>query len=379
VIKTLKYRLYPTKRQWGLLQEQLGECRWLYNHFLEERRSLWESERKSVSYFDQAYTLPALKLVRSTLTKVYAQVLQDVANRVDKAFQGFFRRVKRGDKKAGYPRFKGFDRYDSITYKQAGIGWRLLEGKLVLSKIGSIKLKLHRPIVGTMKTCTIRRKSNKWYACFAVDCTSTCLRRSDKAVGIDIGLETFATLSDKKKIENPRFFKKEQKALVKVQRKLEKQEKGSLERRKAKKVLNRVYERTSNRRHNFIHQESRKIVNRYGIICIEKLDIQSMLQNGFRAKHRSISDAAWNQFAHALSYKAEEAGRQFVAVDPRGTSQRCSQCGFVVRKALSERWHKCPTCGLHMHRDLNASLNILALGLQCLGVIPRSSLRKQRE
>jgi len=156
--KSLKYRLFPTKKQQRLLQEQLNECRWLYNHFLEERKTSWENDKKSISYFNQSKSIPSLKEQRPSLNNVYSQVLQNVADRIDKAFQGFFRRVKTKNGKAGYPRFKGFDRYDSFTYKQAGFGWSIKDNQLKLSKIGSIKIKIHRSIIGTLKTCTIRKQ-----------------------------------------------------------------------------------------------------------------------------------------------------------------------------------------------------------------------------
>ena len=374
--KTLKYRIYPTSKQRRLLQEQLNECRWLYNHLLEQRRNAWEQEKKFISRFDQYKSVVVLKKERPSLNNVYSQVLQDVVDRVDRAFQNFFRRVKAGEKKVGYPRFKGFNRYDSLTYKQAGFGWKVKDNHLNLSKIGSIKIKMHRPIIGTLKTCTIRRQREKWYACFSVEYQNNPLPKSDEVVGIDVGLESFATLSTGEKVDNPRFFKTDQKALAKAQRKLSKQKKGSLEWKKAKKVVARIYERISNRRNNFIHQEARKIVNRFGIICIEKLNVKGMMHNHTKIfgnkLNRGIVNVAWGQFANVLSHKAEEAGRQFIAIDPKGTSQICSQCGSVVEKELSDRWHDCPICGCHLHRDYNASLNILRLGLQSLGLTPRS-------
>ncbi|MBT9175462.1 MAG: hypothetical protein DDT22_01141 [candidate division WS2 bacterium] len=372
MVKSLKYRLFPTKKQQRLLQENLNECRWLYNHFLEERKNSWEKDKKSIGYFQQCKSLIALKKERPSLNNVYSQVLQNVADRIDKSFQNFFRRVKKGDKKVGYPRFKGFDRYDSLTYKQAGFGWNIEDTRLNLSKIGSIKIKIHRSIVGTLKTCTIRKKADKWYACFSVEYQNNPLPKSEKAVGIDVGLEHFATLSTQETIANPRFFKTDQKALAKAQRKLSKQSKGTPERKKAKKVVVKICERISNKRHNFIHQEARKIVNRFGIICIEKLNIKDMQNGNFRNINRSIADVAWSQFAQQLFFKAAEAGRKIVAVEPRGTSQRCSQCGTIVKKDLSIRWHDCPVCNCHLHRDFNASLNILRLGLQSLGLIHRS-------
>ncbi|MBE0478884.1 IS200/IS605 family element transposase accessory protein TnpB [Candidatus Aerophobetes bacterium] len=372
--KTLKYRLFPTKKQQRLFQEQLDECRWLYNHFLEERRNAWEKDKKNIGYFQQSESIVVLKRQRPSLNKVYSQALQNVADRMDKAFQNFFRRVKQGEK-PGYPRFKGFNRYDSFTYKQAGFGWKIENNKLELSKIGSIKIKLHRPIVGTLKTCTIRKKANKWYACISVECEPKPLKKNSRAVGIDVGLENFAAFSTDERIENPKFFKREERQLAKAQRKLSKQKKKTLEHGKAKKVVTRIHERIANKRHNFTHQEARKIINRFGIVCIEKLNTKNMMQNHLLAK--SIADVAWNQFAQALFYKAEEADRKIVAVDPclnlagvdsKNTSQICSQCGTVVKKKLSTRWHKCPVCGLHLHRDINASRNILRLGIQSLGI-----------
>jgi len=371
--KTLKYRLFPTKRQNRILQEQLDECRWLYNHFLEERREAWEKEKKSISYFQQSESLPELKKMRPSLNKVYSQVLQNVADRVDKAFQGFFRRVKNKEK-PGYPRFKGSGRYDSFTYKQAGFGWKIEDGFLKLSKIGSIKIKLHRPISGNIKTCTIRRYTGKWYACISVECEPKPLPKKRKACGIDMGIENFATFSTGERVENPKFFKHGEKELAKAQRKLSKQTKGTSAYKKCKKIVARIHERISNKRGNFIHQISRKVINHFGTICIENLNTKGMMQNHHLAK--SIADVAWNQFVKALLYKAEEAGREVALVDPRYTSQICSQCGTLVEKKLSDRWHKCPICGIRLHRDLNASRNILRLGLQSLGVSPRSPALK---
>jgi len=207
MIKSLKYRLYPAKKQKRLLQAQLNECRWLYNHFLEERKNSWEKDKKSIGYFQQSMSIVALKKERPSLSNVYSQVLQNIADKVDKAFQSFFSRVKNGDKKVGYPRFKGFDRYDSFTYKQAGFGWKIKDKHLELSKIGSIKIKLHRSIMGILKTCTIKKQAGKWYVCFSVEYESKPLSPSEKAVGIDVGLENFATFSTKDKIANPCFFK----------------------------------------------------------------------------------------------------------------------------------------------------------------------------
>lgn len=362
--QTYKYRFFPTKKQQTILKETLEECRWLYNHFLEERKDSWEKEKKSINYHTQAISIPKLKEQKPSLNFVYSQVLQNIAVRIDLAFKAFFRRVKAGEK-PGYPRFKGKGWYDSITYPQTG--FKIAPEGLKLSKIGLVKVKLHRPIVGTIKTCTIRRKADKWYVCFSVEYTPKPMKKNNKAVGIDVGLETFATFSTKEKIKNPRFFKTDEKALAKAQRKLSKQDKGSLKRKKVKKVVVRIHERISNRRNNFCHQESLKIVNKFGIICIEDLSINEMKRDNFRSINRSIGDVAWGQFAQYLSYKAERAGRTLVKVNPAYTSQTCSRCGYRKAKKLSERVHLCSSCGFETCRDFNASLNIMRLGLQSLG------------
>ena len=359
--KTYKFRLFPTKKQKHKLQDSLDTCRYVYNKTLETRKNAYENDKEFMSLYDTCNLLRQWKEDKPDLINAYSQCLQNAQVRVDLAFKSFFRRVK-AKERPGYPRFKSFDRYDSFTFPQGG--FKLIADKLNISKVGLIKIKLHREIIGKIKTCTIRRQAGKWYACFSVEYKPKPLKKNNKAVGIDVGLETFAYFSTKEKIKNPRFFKIEQKALAKSQRKLSKQKKGSFERKKAKKVVIRIHENISNRRHNFIHQESRKIVNKFGIICIEKLNIKSMLKNHYLAK--SISDVAWNQFAQVLSHKAEEAGRQLVAINPRYTSQKCSQCGTIVKKTLATRWHKCPVCSVRLHRDLNASLNILALGLQSI-------------
>ncbi|GAJ02056.1 unnamed protein product, partial [marine sediment metagenome] len=280
----------------------------------------------------------------------------------------FFRRVKAGET-PGYPRFKGYDRYDSFTYTQFGFH---MNGCLELAKVGNVKIRLHRQPFGEIGTCTIRRQNNKWYACFSTEYEPETLSPSDTAVGIDVGLTTFATLSTGKKIPNPRFFKTDGKALAKAQRELSKLEKGTPERRKAKTVVSRIHERIANRRHDFAHQEARRLVNEFGIIAVEKLQIKNMMDGNWRSMNRSIGDVAWAQFRQCIQYKAEDAGRIYVEVNPRGTTQRCSRCQSIVPKDLSVRIHSCPICGLVLDRDLNASFNILALGLQSLGRIPRS-------
>jgi putative transposase len=296
------------------------------------------------------------------------QVLQDVQNRIHLAFDAFFRRVKRGET-PGYPRFKGKGWYDSFTFKQAGFGFKVAGQWLDLSKIGRIQMIAHRPIEGTIKTLTIRRtRTGKWYACFSVAVDVEPLPETQRAVGVDVGLEKFATLSTGEQIANPRFFRKDERALAKAQRKLSKAEKGTPEREKRRRVVAHIHERIANRRRDFAHKLSRRLVNEFGIIVFEDLKIARMLKNHCLAK--SIADAAWHQLASYTRYKAASAGRTYIEVDPRGTSRRCSRCHGVVREDLSVRVHQCPYCGLEIDRDLNAALNILAVGLDSLGPSP---------
>src|SRR6266702_2496934 len=363
--KMFQYRIFPTKKQVHKLNETLDECRWLYNHFLEKRKTAYEQEGKSLSCYHQIDTLGLLKQERPTLKQVHSQVLQNVAVRIDLAFKAFFRRVKAGEK-PGYPRFRGKDRYDSFTFPQSGFSLTH-DDRVVVSKVGAIKLVLHRPSTGKIKPLTIRKSStDKWYASFSVECEPERLPQNPAQVGIDVGLKTFATLSEGTEIDNPRFFRKEEKALAKVQRKHSKLAKGTPERRKHRKAVARVHERIAFRRENFTHQESRKIVNAYGVICVEDLSVNRMTHNHCLAK--SIADASWSAFLAQLDAKAEEAGRQFAKVNPAYTSQTCSQCGHRQKMPLSERVFNCPCCHVHLDRDLNAAYNIRALGLQGLGL-----------
>jgi putative transposase len=364
MLKSYRYRLMPTKSQVHILERQLELCRWVYNDTLAYRKNAWEIEQRTVRRFETQDRLPQLKLEIPEIKEVYSMTLQNVTLRVELAFKAFFRRAKSGEE-PGYPRFKGKGRYDSITYPQSGFG--LDSGKLHLSKIGDIKIKLHRPIEGDIKTCTLRRSTTgKWFACFSVEMGDSPLPpwKDGSVVGIDVGLESFATLSNGEKIANPRFFRDEEKELARVQRKLSKAPKGTPERKAALKVVERVHERIANRRNDFANQVSHQLVDRFGVVVFEDLDIRNMLKNHYLTK--SISDVAWNMLVKATENKAAYAGSRVVLVDPRNTSQMCSRCGLMVKKDLSERVHSCSECGLSMDRDLNASINILRLGMQSL-------------
>ncbi len=376
--KAYKYRIYPTKGQQRLLNQMLEECRWLYNRTLGYRKDAYEQEQRTADWYETKRLIPVYKkTVRPTLSKVYSQVLQNVTERVDLAFKAYARRLKSGET-PGFPRFKGYGRYDSMTYAQSGFK---VDGEwLDLSKVGRLWMVLHRPIEmrvrrgnpssadtrGKIKTLTIRRSStNKWYVCFSCKVEPNYLTPTDKVVGIDVGLESFATLSTGEQIANPRFFRTELHELASVQRRLSKEEKGTPARRKRRKPVSRVHERIRWKREDFAQKLSRRLVNEFGIIAFEDLNILAMIKNQRLAK--SIGDAAWNQLVQLTTFKAEEAGRRVVLVDPRNTSKMCSRCGVLVEKKLSDRMHHC-VCGLSINRDLNASFNVLRLGLQLIGI-----------
>ena len=368
VRKSFQFRIKPTKKQAKALEEQLSQCRWLYNELLFQRKLVHEELDISLSKYQQLMFLPELKIERPGLDGVHSQVLQNVVDRLDKAFQSFFRRCKTGEK-PGFPRFRGEHRYNSFCYPQSGFS--LVGQELKLSKIGSIRVKMHRPIGGQIKTCTLRKTpSGEWDVSFSCELETTFLPSNEKAVGIDVGITHFAVLSDGQEISNPRFFQKGEKPLAKGRRKLAKLEKATKERRHQGKIAAKIHNRIRNCRKDFCHKQAKKIVDQYQYICIEDLQIQKMIEKSPFAK--SITDVSWNQFRQFLTYKAEEAGRKIRFVNPSYTTQTCSQCGHREPKELSEREHHCPQFGYRATRDLNAAQNILALGLDGLGAIPRS-------
>jgi len=375
-MKTYKYRIYLTKAQETILGNMLEECRWLYNKIFETRKNAYEQQGVSLGNYDTMTMIPVWKKERPSLKSVHSQVLQNVNIRVDLAFKAFFRRVKAGEE-PGYPRFKGYGRYDSMTFPQYGNGVRLDGSTLILSKLGNVKVELHRELCGTPKTVCIRRSATgKWFATISCECESNPLPKSEKFAGVDVGLQSFATLSNGEKIVNPRFFKKEQDALAKAQRKLSKLAKGTPERAKVRKVVSRIHERITNKRTDFAHQQSRRLVNTYGVIVFEKLAVVDMMSNHRQVFGNKLNkshpegprDVAWSQLVQFTAYKARpvgtRAGRLFLQVDPRNTSKKCSRCQSIVPKDLSVRVHDCPHCGLVLDRDHNAAINILALGLQ---------------
>ncbi|WP_243029034.1 RNA-guided endonuclease InsQ/TnpB family protein, partial [Thermus albus] len=279
---------------------------------------------------------------------------------VDKAFQGFFRRVK-GGQKAGYPRFKGQGRYDSFTFAQAGTtGVKIQEGgkRVFIYGVGSVKIKLHRPLEGRVKTATVKREGDDWYIIFVCETEPKPLPENQTAIGIDLGTNPlFLITSEGEMVQAPRYFQKAQAKLAIVQRNLSRKKRGSNRYKKARKQLAKLHRKVANQRKDFHHQLARRLVNRYGTIVHEDLNIRGLSRSCIA---KGVQDAGWAQFLQILAYKAAEAGRRVIRVDPRHTSQDCPVCGHREKKPLWVREFQCSGCGGYFHRDVAAALNILA-------------------
>jgi putative transposase len=363
-MKSYKYKLKVSRRVVEAFERTLSVCCELYNAALQERRDAWRVARVSVNLAAQSAQLPHVKAERADVADVYAQVLQDTLRRVDKTFQAFFRRVKAGQK-AGYPRFKSCRRYDSFTYPQAPKGeegfkqggFRLTGNTLHLSKIGSVHVRLSRPVEGQIKTCTIKREADGWYVIFAVE-ENQCryFPKTGESVGVDVGIENFAALSTGEAIPNPQYLCKAERELKTAQRRLARRKKGSNRRRKAVQLLAKKYQKVTRQRRDFFHKLSLRLVREFDEVVFEDLNIAGLLKNHHLAK--SISDAAWGTFILIHEGKAANAGRRVVKVPAAFTSQDCSGCGARVRKSLAMREHRCVSCGLVLHRDHNAAINI---------------------
>lgn len=414
-IKSYKFRLYPTKKQVETLEWTLARCCELYNACLQERRDTWtiikrhpnfydEEWRKQamkdhgIGLYDQQNQLPEMKDLRPEYKGIGAHVLQNVTNRVDKAFQSFFRRVKKGEK-AGYPRFHARDRYDSFCFPDTS-NWKLEGNRLKLGNIGAIKIRLCREMQGKIKTCAVKRECDCWYATFSCEIEATQEKHTpytDESIGVDLGLHHFAALSTGDIIDNPRPYRKAEEKIGAIQKEVARKKRGSNRRKKAIKRLSTAHLKVRNQRQDFLHQWSRRLVNTYETIVFEDLAPSNMskapkpkqdedgkyLPNGAAIKaglNKSILDAGWSTFVSLCEYKAECAGTvQVIKVDPYKTSQVCSGClQEGAHKDLSERVHTCEHCGLVLDRDVNAAINILAVWRDDLKLRPEPKQKKPR-
>ena len=350
-----KYRLYPSKKQQQILFNTFNICKKIYNNLLEMSIKTYEETNKTLRKYDFD------KILVGKYPEVFSQVKQNVSDRVHKVFQNFFRRVKdKSCKKKGFPRFKS--RIHSITYPQFGFKF-LSQRRLKVSKIGSIPIVLHRIPKGKVKTLTIKRnRVGQWFAIFACEVDVKPVKNtSKKEIGIDVGLTSFATTSDGIFVSNPRYLVKAEKRLKFLQRRVSRKKKGSKNREKSKHLLARQHLKVSNQRLDFLHKLSHELTKNNKTIVVEDLNIKGMTRNHYLAKY--ISDASWNSFIHMLEYKAVTSGSTLIKVNPRNTSKTCSNCGAIADIPLNQREYRCSVCGFVCHRDFNASINILKIGL----------------
>lgn len=369
--KTYKYKLKPTPAQERMLDNILWRCRRLYNTALEQRQFVYAQRGATLNRYEQEAELKDLRAAFPEYAAIHSHVLQDVLARLDKAFQAFFRRIREGQM-PGYPRFQGTGRFNSFTYKEFGNGARLEmsrdNGFLVLSKIGRVGVRWSRSMEGTPKTVAISREADGWYVCIScADVPVEPLPLTGCETGIDLGLESFATLADGTMLQNPRCYRRAERRLKTAQRKVSRRKKGSNRRRKAVKLLAKAHLKVRRQRHDFHAKAALQLVRAYDTIYHEELQVANLLKNHHLAK--SIQDAGWYTFLSILAFKAACAGKRVVAVNPAYTSQTCSGCGVLVKKGLSVRWHSCPECGTSLHRDHNAAKNIERLGQSLQGEV----------
>ncbi len=290
----------------------------------------------------------------SKRTGLYAQTARAVCHKLHNAIFRMVKERKQG-KNTGFPRFKSFFRVKSLAYPQSGFK---LENGLHVSRFGEISIKKHRQIKGRVKTLTIKKSpSGKWFAIFCAELPASAPKKNTgEKIGVDLGLINLATLSNGKKITNPKYLKKYEERLIKRQRLLSRKKKGSENRNRARIRLARLHEKLADTRLDFLHKAANSLLSKYSLITLEKLSPKRMSMQNYG---KAINDAGWGIFANILSYKAEEAGCELVFVNPENTSKECSRCRAIVEKKLSERVHHCPNCGLTLDRDINAAINIL--------------------
>jgi putative transposase len=372
VKRKLTYRLYPSNRQLLELLRILRLHQQLYNAALEHRISAYKKKRKSISFFQQCSELTELRKELSEYDDLNAQSCQATLKRLDLSFKAFFQRVQSGAKRAGFPRFKSFERYSGFGFKTHGDGWKFLPGEkgkhgyLRISGVGHIKIRGKAKHIGNPKTCEIQHKQGKWYASITLEC-SPARSCGGEAIGIDWGLETYATIAKHdasvEKIENPRVLRKRLKLLKSNQRILSRKKKGSNNRQRAKKIVATLYKQTADARKEFLHQTTAAIIKKSALISVEKLQVKKMSKKGGSYKkglNREILSAAPRTFHQMLKYKAEEAGIEWIEIPTRKAkpTQTCHGCGCQAKKPLNERMHKC-VCGVYCTRDENAARVIL--------------------
>jgi putative transposase len=367
----------------------LAECvkahRELYNAALQERRDAWSHSRTRISYRDQSAQLSEIRSVRPDHAVWSFSSQQATLRRLNKAFGGFFRRLKRGQK-AGYPRFKGDARFHSVEWPQDGDGARWLPEKkrVYLQGVGEVKVDVHRQVKGQVKTIQIKRQGRRWVLVLSCDDVPTNpLPATGRQTGIDVGIASFATTSDGEYIDNPRWGRAAADKLTSAQQRLARAQRRSQNRDRKRETVAARHRKIANQRKDFHHKQARALVARYDLLVVEDLQIANMLRrakpvsdpdkpgqfrpNGAAAKRglsRSISDAGWGRFISILRAKAEDAGHIWIEVDPRHTSDRCEKCGHAAREnRVTQAKFDCQRCSHRARADEQAARNLLRAGL----------------
>lgn len=359
-----KFRLYPNKEQKEKLEFALDTCRQAYNLMLGELNNQIVIDKAEIQAI-----LPDLKICEPKFRQVYSKTLQYECYRLFSNLSAL-RVLKGNHKKVGRLRFKGKGWFKTINYNQSGFS--LENDKLHLSKIGDIKIKVHREVNGNIKQIQIKKEIDRWYAIIITDEKKQIIC-GEKIIGIDLGINNYLVDSDGRKIENPKILEHNLQKLKHLQKNLSRKKKGSSNRRKARIRFQKLHLKISNQRDDFLHKLTTKLVKECKIIVMEDLNIKQMSQQKyFNAKN--MMDASWGKFSQLLDFKAENAGCQIVKIDPRNTTKTCSQCGHLQDMPLWKRTYECANCGFVIDRDYNSAINILTkLAGQELSCVERSS------
>ncbi|MDJ0676980.1 MAG: transposase [Calothrix sp. MO_167.B42] len=409
-----QYRIKPNKEQRQKIDNILDMLRCQYNFLLAQRFNWYQQNRCSIdscslvcylpelankpNYYNQKASLTQLKKDRPWYKQIHSQVLQEVPKKVEIAFDRWLKGDCNGEqrglgvspsratanpkgKKSGRPRFKGVGRYKTFTYPQFK-QHHFVGNKITLSKIGDVKVIVHRPIPDgfAIKTVSVTKKADGYYVTLSLDDKSVPTIKPDfnpdNSVGIDMGLIDFYVDSDNNRVSTPKYLRKAERKLKSAQRKVSRGRKGSNRRKKAIQRLGKQHKKVADTRKDFHFKAAKNLLNKYDVIAVEKLNIKGLARTRLA---KSIHDAGWGQFLSILTNKAENAGLLVIPVKPHGTSQKCSGCGHIVKKPLSQRMHNCPVCHTSLCRDLNAAINIKNRGAHGLKAQLMSSIDESQQ